>query len=151
MHNLENICDALAAAYAGTAIGTPTSATAMRATYGQMPNNVPMTPCVVIAPQEGEVVYESSFWSVTHQIDALFYHSKRQGDLPRSESERQRWLPYLLNATNAHLSLQLSAAGVKSAMPTSYEFTTLTYGGDEYDGIVVHLDVIVRETITMAP
>jgi len=151
MFSLENICDALAACYAGTAIGTPTNATAMRATYGQMPNNIPMTPCVVIMPKTGEAIFGAQTWDTTHQIDALFYHQKSQGDIPRSETERQRWLPYLLSATKSHGTLQLSASGVKSAMPTGYEFVTLTYGGEEYDGIVIHYDVIVRESITLVP
>jgi hypothetical protein len=151
MFSLENICDALATCHAGTAIGTPTSATAMRATYGQMPNNVPMTPCVVIMPKTGEAIFGSGTWDTTHQIDALFYHSKRQGDIPRSETERQRWLPLLLSATKSQVALGLSTAGVKSALPTGYEFVTLTYGGDEYDGIVVHYEVIVREPITLTP
>ena len=150
MFNLETICDALAARYTGTAIGTPSNALGMRATYGQMPNSVPVTPSVVIMPKTGEVVYGSGSWDVTHQIDALFYHSKRQGDVPRSETERQRWLPYLLSATHGMMALGLGGT-VKSAMPTGYEFVVLPYGGDEYDGIVVHLDVIVRETVTLTP
>lgn len=151
MFSLENICDALAACYAGTAVGTPTSATAMRATYGQMPNNVPMTPCVVIMPKSGEAIFGAQTWDTTHQIDALFYHQKSQGDLARSETERQRWLPLLLSATKSQVALGLSTAGVKSALPTGYEFTTLVYGGEEYDGIVVHYEVIVREPITLVP
>lgn len=150
MFDLEDISDAIAARYLPGTIGTPTGAMAMRASYGQMPNSIPITPAVVVVPQRGEVVYGTQTWDVTHEIDVLFFYSRKQADVPRSETERQRWLPYLLNALNGQMQLGLSGS-VKSAMPTSYEFTELPYGGEQYDGIRISLDVIVREPVTMTP
>lgn len=155
MHSLESICNALAMHYAGTAIGTPTGASAMRATYAQWPNNIPSTPCAIIAPMRGEFVDASDHTQIKHEIDVLFYVSKRQGDLPRSETERQKWLPYLLMATLSATHLGLASTGgveYKSTLPSGYEFTTLNYGGDEYDGIVVHLEALVFDrSVTKAP
>lgn len=151
MFSLENICDALAARYVGTVIGTPANALAMRASYGQMPNNIPSTPCVVVMPKTGDVVYGSGQWDVTHKIDVLFYYQKSQGDLVRSMTELQRWLPLLLSATHGQVSLGLTSGGVKSALPADYEFSLLDYGGEEYDGIIVHHNVIVREAVTLTP
>ena len=150
MFDMEDICDALATRYAPGTIGTPTGALAMRSSYGQVPNSVPVTPAVIVMPKSGTVVYGAQAWDMTHQIDALFYYSKRQGDLPRSETQRQLWLPLLLSATHGKVALGLSGT-VKSAMVTGYEFGVLIYGADEYDGIVIHYDVIVRESVSLTP
>lgn len=148
--DLEDICDAIAALFAPGTIATPTGATAMRASYGQAPNSIPMTPCVVVMPQSGELVYGSGQRKSEHEIEVLFYHAKRQGDVPRSETERQRWLPALLDAINSGVKLGLSAY-VDKALPTNYEFTELPYNDDNYDGIRITFRVWVTETVSLTP
>lgn len=150
MFDLEDICDAIAARYAPGTIGTPTSATAMRASYGQAPNSIPSTPAVVVLPKSGTVIYNPGQRKSEHEIDVLFYHSRRQGDVPRSETERQRWLPTLLAALHGQVKLGL-APDVDKALPTEYEFTELEYGGDAYDGIRINVRVWVTETVTLTP
>lgn len=149
--NLKSICDAIAARYAPGTISTPSGAEAMRNSYGQSPHSMPNTPAVVVQPQTGEAVPGSGTWDVTHQVDVEFYLSKSPGDVARVEKQRQLWLPTLLEAVLGQMQLGLGSDGVKSALPTGYEFTTLDYGGDIYDGIVIHLDVIVREPVTYTP
>ena len=148
--DLEDICDALADLYAPGTIGTPTGATAMRASYGQAPNSVPMTPCVVVMPDTGTLIYGSGERKSEHDIKVQFYHSKRQGDIPRSETERQRWLPTLLNAVHGSVKLGLSSY-VDKALPTDYSFVEFTYSGDTYDGILINYRVWVTETVTLTP
>jgi hypothetical protein len=146
------ICNALAARYAPGTIGTPATGTpaTIRAVYGQAPHSMPTTPAVVVMPQTGDVVMGSGTWDVTHHIDVLFYHSKKQGDVPRSETQRQLWLPSLLEATLGAATLGLGGV-VKSALPVEYEFLELPYGGDSYEGIRIGVDVIVREPVTLTP
>lgn len=146
--DLEDICDAIAARYAPGTIGTPSSATAMRASYGQAPNSLPSTPAIVVLPKTGTLIYGSGQRKSEHEIDVLFYHSRRQGDVPRSETERQRWLPTLLNALHGQTKLGLSP-DVDKALVTDYAFTELGYGGDEYDGIRINVRVWVTEAVTL--
>jgi hypothetical protein len=148
--DLEDVCDGIAARYAPGTIGTPTGALGMRASYGQAPNSLPVTPAVVVLPKTGTVVYGSGQRKSEHEIDVLFYHSRRQGDVPRSETERQRWLPYLLDALHGQVKLGL-APEVDKALPTTYAFEELSYGGDEYDGIRINVRVWVTETVSLTP
>jgi len=144
------ICDGLAARFAAATIGTPTGATAMRGAYGQAPNGVPTFPCVVVVPQNGDVTYGAGIEDGQHDIDVNFYYAKAAGDFPRSETQRQLWLPYLLTATNGQMALGLAPTVLK-AIPTGYEFAELPYGGETYDGIVVHYRVWTRDSVTLTP
>ena len=148
--DLEDVCDAIAARYAPGTIGTPSGATAMRAAYGQAPNSIPMTPAVVVLPKSGELVYGAGQRKSEHEIDVLFYASRRQGDVPRAETERQKWLPTLLAAVHGQVKLGL-APDVDKALPASYDFTELEYNGESYDGIRIGLRVWVTETVSLTP
>lgn len=143
--DLKAVADGLAAKYAPGTIATPTGAEPMRGSYGQMPEELAGTPSVVVFPESGEIVPGSGMWTVTHQMDVYFYMSK-VGDLARAEEQRQLWLPNLLTACLANMTL--GVANVKSALPSGYEFVEMIYGGTTYDGIIVHYDVIVREPVT---
>ena len=103
----------------------------------------------MVLPQTGDVVAETGSWVITHHIDVNYYLSKAAGDLPREETQRQLWLPSLLVAPLSQMTLGI--VNVKSTLPTGYEFRELPYGGDGYDGIIIHLDVIVREPVTFTP
>jgi len=146
--NIEAICDAIAGRYAPGTIGTPVAASPMRAAYGQAPHSMPNTPAVVVMPQDGTIVMESGAWALTNNIDVNFYLSKAPGDIERVETLRQKWLETLLEAVLGTMTLSGLA---KSAFPVGWEFTELPYGGDSYDAIVVHYQVMVREPQTLTP
>lgn len=150
MHDLKAICDALATSLAGTS--TPSGALAIHKAYAQMPKNLGQAPALVVVPQDGEVVLESGSWVVTHRIDVNLYVSKRQGDTVREETTRQLWVvPLLARVITTAYTLGLVASGLKSALPASYEFEELPYGGDIYDGVIFHFEAIVREAIAAVP
>lgn len=151
MFDMEDICDALAARYLPATIGTPTNGVGMRASYGQAPNSIPSTPAVVVLPKSGTLTYQSGTRDSEHDIDVLFFYARREGDVPRSETQRQRWLPLLLNALHGQVKLGLSADGVQKAFPVDYEFTELTYAGDDYDGIRITVRVWITEPVTLTP
>lgn len=148
--DLEDVADAIATRYAPGTIGTPTDALAMRASYGQAPNSLPATPAVVVLPKSGSLIYGGGQRKSEHEVDVLFYYGRQQGDVPRSETERQRWLPVLLNALHGKTKLGL-APDVDKALATDYEFVELQYGGDAYDGIRINVRVWVTETVTLTP
>jgi len=143
------ICNGLAARYAPGTIATPSGSEPMRSSVGQAENSVPATPAFVVMPQTGEIVLEAGAWTQTHQIDGIFLLSKAPGDIARIELQRQLWLPTLLTATLSGYTLSL-AGTVKSALPIGYEFQVYPYNGTDYEAIVIHFEVIVRETVSMA-
>ena len=146
MHDFNAICATLAARYAPGTLATPAGGTAIRTAYGHAPHSLPATPAVVVMPQTGDVVPGSGEWTITHHVDVNFYLAKSQGDVTRNETQRQIWLPSLLSATLGAMTL---SATIKSGLPTSYEFLELSYGDQLYDGITIHLDMIIREAVTM--
>ena len=148
--DFEAICDAIAARYAPGTLATPSGAQAMRASYGQAPHSMPATPAVVVRPRDGEVILGSGQVMGQHNIDVEFFLSKAPGDIERVETQRQKWLPYLLTATYGQLKLGL-AGTVDKAIPMGWEFTELPYGGDSYYGIIVHLRVWTTETQALTP
>lgn len=144
---MKAICDALATRYTGM---TPPSGETLRKAYGQTPHSMPQTPSIVFMPQDGEMVTEPGMWVGTHRIDLIFYLSKSPGDLARIETQRQKWLGPLLSRLDGATTITLASSGVKSALPIGYEFTEVPHGGDNYDGIIVHLEVKTREAVTFA-
>ena len=145
---MKAICDALATRYANM---TPPAGETLRAAHGQAPHSMPTTPRIVFFPQDGEMVTEPGMWVGTSRIDLTLYLSKAPGDLARVETQRQKWLGPLLSRLDGATTITLAGSGVKSALPVGWEFTEVPYGGDNYDGIIVHLEIITRQAATFVP
>lgn len=152
--NFAAICTALAARFVAAAIGTPTGAQAMRASYAKPPKNVPATPAHLLEVQEGSLVANPGQWKHEINIDGILVLSKRPGDPERVEAQRQLWLPYLLHATVDALKITLGGAvgyTVDKAIPSGWEWTEYEVGGDTYDAIRVHWTVYVTENVSLTP
>lgn len=151
--NLKAILDAIAAGplLPATLNATkPTGAESIRKTYAQAPDSVPSTPCLLLLPQEGEVVEAGgATYSETHNVDLWFVYTFRQGDLARAEVQRQLWLGPLIAAmfaTAARVAL-IAAAGIKSALIATYSFDTIPYSGQDYPGIRFRLQIVIRDIV----
>lgn len=154
MIDLEAICDGLAARFAAATIGTPTGAPAMREVHAETPKNVPVTPAVILEVQDGTVVPNPGQWKHEIGIDVLFLLARRQADTVRVETNRRKWLPYLLNATVGQLKIGLGGASgysVDKAIPTTWEFAEYDVGGNTYDAIRVAYTVHVTQTVSLTP
>lgn len=152
MINFKAACNALAARFAPGTIATPTGATAMRKAYGQMPKNVPATPCVIVEPRNGTILANPSQWLHEMDVDVVFVLSKQPGDTARVELQRQIWLPTLLAATEGQLKLGLgSQAGwdLAKAIPTGWEWIEYGVAGDTYDAIRIHYRLFIFETVSL--
>jgi len=150
--NFAAICTAFAARFIAAAIGTPTGAQAMRASYAKPPKNVPATPAHLLEVQEGSVVANPSQWKHEFSIDGVFLLAKRAGDPERVEAQRQLWLPYLLHATVDQLKITLGGEvgySVDKALPSGWEWTEYAIGADNYDAIRVHWTIYVTETVVL--
>lgn len=145
-------CNALAARYAPGTISTPTGEAAMRFALGQSPNDLSATPCVIVSPQDGELVYAAGSKSGEYRVNVNFYLAKASADFKRLETSRQRWLPVLLAATDGQMQLgQGGSATVQKAIPLTWEFTELPYGGESYDGITIHVTIYTLEPVSLTP
>ena len=146
MHDLKTICDNLAAKF--TAVTAPAGVPgAIKAGYGQEPTSIPNTPAVYVEVDDGEIVLQSGTWDVTHNLIVNFCLAKAPGKPEIVDKWRQLWLVPLLQATFS--DGDLSAAGVKSALPSRYTFEEIVVGGETYDGIRIFYPVLVRgEAVT---
>ncbi len=154
MIDFAGICDALAARFEAATLGTPTGAPPIAATFGQMPKAAPALPAVVIVPQDGQVVAQSSAWQHEMRLDAVLVLARRSGDPARVESERQAYLPYLLAATEGQLQLGLGSQpgwGVVKALPTGWDWAEWDMAGDGFDALRVHFQVWVGENVSLRP
>lgn len=139
-------CNAMATKWAAV---TPPSGETMRKVYGQAPSGTPMLPCGIFTPQSGTLILAPGAYNGTHLIDGVFLLEKASGDLARIEARRQKWLPVLYHAMDAAMSVGLAPV-VKKVYPTGYEFGEYSYGGVNYDAIVVHFNVDTFETASFA-
>lgn len=152
--DFESAMDAFAARFLPATIGTPTGADAMRYSYAEPPNGIPATPSHVLEIQDGEVTPNAGQWMHTIRIDGLLLLSKAPADMPRIETQRQLWLPYLLHATVDQWSLGLGAQsgwGIKSVLPGTWTWDTYAVGGVEYEAIRVHWLMTILENIAATP
>lgn len=148
------ICTALAARFVAATLGTPTGASAMRASYAKPPKNVPATPAHLLETQDGTVIANPGQWRHEMAIDGVLLLAKRPADPERVEAQRQLWLPYLLHATVDQMRLGLgSQAGwsVDKALPTGWEWTEYDVAGDTYDAIRVHWRIWIAENVSLTP
>ncbi len=148
------ICTALAARFLAAAIGTPSGASAMRASYAKPPKAVPATPAHLLEMQDGTVIASPGQWKHEMRIDGVFLLAKRPADPERVEAQRHLWLPYLLHACVDQMKLGLGSAtgySVDKAIPTGWEWTEYAVAGDGYDAITVHWTVYVTENVSLTP
>lgn len=152
--NFAAICTALAARFVAATIGTPSGASAMRASYAKQPRNVPATPAHLLIVQDGTVTANPGQWRHEMQIDGVLLLAKRPGDTERVEAQRQLWLPYLLHACVDQMKLTLGGASgysVDKAIPFGWQWIVYDVGSDTYDAIRVNWMVYVTETVALTP
>lgn len=142
-------CTALAARFAPGTIATPSGERAMQASYGQAPNNLKQTPAVVVQPTKGQLIYGGGVKNGQYDVDVEFYLASRSVEFGRIETSRQKWLVNLLGACDGQLLLGLGASGIQKVVPLDWEYRVLTYGGTEYDGIVIHERIWTIEPVTL--
>lgn len=154
MIDFEAICDALAARFEPATIGTPTGAPAMREVFPESPKAVPVVPAVIVEASDGTVIANPGQWKHELKVDVMFLLSKRPADPVRVETNRRKWLPYLLRATTGQLKLGLGGASgysVDKAIPEGWEFTEYNVADVTFDAIRLRYVVYVTETVSLTP
>lgn len=152
--DFESIMDALALRFVAAQIGTPSGATAMKASYAEPPKSVPQTPAHLLEVQDGTLELLSPGFRHEMNVDGLLLLAKRPADPVRVEEQRQRWLPYLLHATADQSKLGIGAqAGyeVLKVIPVGWEWDTYKVAEVEFEAIRVHWTIFISETVVLVP
>ena len=139
MPDFDAIGVALAARF--TAANCPAPAggyEAIRLSTNYPPNGLPPTPCVIVTPTEGDFVTGNGKRESGTTWMVRFYFSEPT-TLEKDYKALQKWLTVLVDATKA--SVQLGGT-VEWALVTDWKITSLTYGGNDFDGIelTVHVE-----------
>jgi len=142
--DFDAIATALAARYAPGLMSPPSGLGALRLSTATLPQQVSVTPAVLVFPDSGTLEYGSS----TRQGDALmklqFLYSMGV-DMPRDSVALRKWLGVLLDQLRG--AAQLGGI-VASARVTGWRTVKITYGGDDFNGIELDVAVVTTEAWT---
>lgn len=139
------IADALANVYKPANLSPPVGYPAMRVSTARLPNNIPTSPWVLVVLRSGEIVIGPS-QEAELEYHVLFHYAKHTGDTARDMTAMLAWIGVLLTGTFTDATLGLTATQhVKSAFPTTFSLEVFTYGGDEYYGWDIVVNVILRD------
>lgn len=146
--------DALGDRFAAAVLGTPSGAPAVRGVYPVSLKAAPTLPAVVLEVQDGTLIANPGQWKHEWNVDVLLLLAKRPADPQRVETIRQKYLPYLLNATQGALKITLggeSGWNVDKAIPTGWEYDEYAVGDQLYDAIRVAYRIYATESVTLVP
>ena len=125
---------ALAGKYGAVTISDSTvvGGTAIRGATFLTPNNLPVTPYVIVELPSGRqrVPEANGQQNDIHTFDVYFLLGKASGDLARDKKALAKWIGPLREALFS--GNQLGVTGVLKARPESWEFAVYDYAGDEY-------------------
>ena len=142
--DFDAIATALAARYAPGLMSPPSGLGALRLSTATLPQQVSVTPAVLVFPDSGTLEYGSS----TRQGDALmklqFFYSMGV-DMPRDSVALRKWLGVLLDQLRG--AAQLGGI-VASARVTGWRTVKIAYGGDDFNGIELDVSVVTTEAWT---
>lgn len=139
------IGDALAAKYRSGTLTPPTGYPAVRVATADVPNNVPLSPWVLVELPNGQIIIDSS-QSATLEYHVHFLYAKHSGDTARDIKAMLKWIGVLLAATFSDVTLGVGSSDhVKSALSTQFEAEVFTQGGQEWYGWDITVEVILRD------
>ena len=142
--DFDAIATALAARYAPGLMTPPSGLGAVRLSTADLPQQVTVTPAVLVFPDSGTLEYGSS----TRQGDAVmrlqFLYSMGV-DMKRDSIALRKWLGVLLDQLRG--AAQLGGI-VASARVTGWRTVKITYGGDDFNGIELDVAVVTTEAWT---
>lgn len=145
-HDLNAICVALAAKVG--AVATPSGVPAgIKSSSATGVTGISNTPAAYIEVDDGEITMGTGTWTVVHNVVVNFCLAKTSGKPELVDKWRQLWLVPLLQATFS--DADLSTTGVKSALPSKYEFTEIIVNGESFDGIRIFYEIrIANEAVS---
>ena len=132
---------ALSARFA--ALAGPTGYDAVRVSTHLLPNQMTPLPTVLIFADKGDLNHYVGDRRGSQEWLARFYYDQT-GDLPRAQEALLRWLPILEDRLRGAVQLG-GIVGVSAAQITGWQMGTLHYGGEDYVGIELVIEVVTAE------
>ena len=144
MPDFDAITVALAARFAPAQVTPPAGYTNIRASTGNLPNQMKALPHVLVFPQSGEFAEMKTGLreNSNHEFAVRCYYHQT-GDLARDTVALRKWLTVLV--AQLRLSVQLGGI-VTAARVATWSMGVFTYANSEYTGI----ELIVRVNINEA-
>lgn len=125
--------------------------TTIRGATIEVPNNIPVTPYVIVELPSAELTVENQGQRrFDHTFEVFFLFQKASGDLPRDKRAMLRWLGPLLDALHGAYKLGLAGVVMKSRLE-SFEPVVATYAGDEYHAWHLTIHVWTEDVVTLVP
>lgn len=141
MPDYDAIATALAARFAAGQMSPPSGQLAIRSSTATLPGKVTATPVVLVFPDSGTYEYGAS----TRQGDARFRVQLIYSmglDMPRDSVGLRKWIGVLSDQLKA--AAQLGGI-VASARVAGWKTAKISYGGDEFNGIELDVDIVTAE------
>jgi hypothetical protein len=142
--DFDAVAVALAARYAPGVMSPPAGQAALRLSTATMPQQVTVTPVILVFPDSGTFEYGSS----TRQGDALFklqFLYSMGVDMARDSVALRKWAGVLADQLRG--AAQLGGI-VASARVSGWRTVKITYGGDEFNGIELDVAIVTTEAWT---
>lgn len=141
MPDFDAITTPLAARFASGAVTPPASYQNVRFSSGDLPNQMPPLPCVLVFLDEGEFDTGNGTRLGTHKFTVRFYYSQT-ADLPRDMVALRKWLTVLVD--QLRLSAQLGGVVVVARVDT-WKIGLLDYASQTYSGIEIGVTIRTSE------
>jgi len=113
--------------------------------HDKAPSNINAFPCFINVPDSGEITRKPNTRWVTHHIKLELYVTKQI--IPEAEALLRPILESTLNAFDAKLTLNGSAS---NSQITGYQYSVLSYNGQDYLGITFDLNAVEYSNVNMA-
>jgi hypothetical protein len=142
--DFDAIATALAARYAPGLMSPPSGLGALRLSTATLPQQVTVTPAILVFPDAGTFEYGAS----TRQGEAMFrlqFFYSMGVDMARDSVALRKWAGVLCDQLRGAAQL---AGIVASARVSSWKTAKLTYAGDEFNGIELDVTIVTTEAWT---
>lgn len=142
------IADAIAVRF-GT-VAPPAGQPAIRMSTARPPNAISVSPFVVVWVDSGSDTWVGGQLIGESDFKVAFHLARHRADVARDIVAIDAWVGALRPALFAQMKLGLAPI-VTKALVTTWETASLTYGGEEFDGIVFTVRVWTEETVAATP
>jgi hypothetical protein len=142
--DFDAIATALAARYAPGLMSPPSGLGALRLSTATMPQQMSVTPAILVFPDSGTFEYGASTRQGEASFRLNFYYSMGV-DMARDSVALRKWVGVLCDQLRG--AAQLGGI-VASARVSGWKTVKLTYGGDDFNGIELDVTVVTAEPWT---
>jgi hypothetical protein len=145
--DVDAIATAIATRYGPGLMTPPSGQGPVRSATANLPQQVTATPAVLVFPDSGSFDYSPSKRAANVQFKLQFLYSMGV-DMPRDSAGIRKWIGVLVDQLKGAAQL---GASVSSARVMAWRTVKVTYGGEEFNGVELDVDVQTSEAWSPTP